>query len=371
MQALRMIRFSFLAVAILFGGYVTAQHNDHLDVRLELLEVTQQPILGRDSPGAEEILWGFEGGFVTEENGLIHIFSTENYDNPKWVSTRFGHWTSEDGLHFERQSTIFHPDSNALPAGVFTDMPWTPYPIYNEEEGRYNLFFVGYKSQVSHENTNILRAASQTPGHAGIGGPYEVLDVAMNHEGADPWEVKSALFFFPYRVGEEWRAFFGENNYESRATARFRAGLVRSKSLSGPWERMSHLNPVLMDDRFIENPVVFEVEPGVYVTFYDGETVSGIAYAYSADGEHWTKERNLWLDHPPTAWAWYMRTPLGIVKREGGGYWLYYTALDYEGFDPTDPNERPWYHRGFGTIGRIGVDIVITREGDTEAEDGE
>lgn len=341
-----------------------------MEVRLELLEVTQEPLIGRNTPGTEDNRWGFEGGFVLEEGGFVHVFTTEVYAPPKFDNTRLAHWRSKDGLTFERMSTLYDGSSPA-PDELRTNLPWTPYPVYNEEEGRWNLFFTGYRGGHQAETrkrarqfaedigTPIIRAVAETNGRAGIGGPYTVTDYVFGGgKYADPWEGGgSAVSFFPFKVRHGWRAFFGCNQFKTRQDVCFVPGLAKSDSLSGPWERVSHLNPVLMDDRFVENPVVYPIGGNDYITFYDGETVHGIAYAYSRGGEHWSKEKVLWLESPPTRWAWWMRTPLGIIPRAAGGHWLYYSAFDYVEINYDDPEEKPWYHRGFGTVGRIGIAI--------------
>lgn len=343
-----------------------------MEVTLKLLEVTPEPLIGRHTPGTEDNRWGCEGGLVLQEGGRVHIFTTECYAPPKFDTTRLAHWHSSDGVSFERVSTIYDKNSPA-PDELKTELPWTPYPIYNEDEERWNLFFTGYRSRHQKDfpkkarkyqedlGTPIIRAYSEETGRNGLGGPYTVTDyVFAGGKFSDPWEGGgSAVSFFPFQVKNGWRAFFGCNQFTSRQDVFFVPGLAKSPSLAGPWERLSHLNPVLMDDRFVENPVVYPIGNNNYITFYDGETMHGIAYAYSKGGDHWSKEKVLWLDSPPTRWAWWMRTPLGIIPRAAGGYWLYYTAFDFAAIDYDDPEEKPWYHRGFGTVGRIGIEIVV------------
>lgn len=333
-----------------------------MEISLELLEVTQEPLIGRHTPGAENIRWGCEGGLVLEESGYVHVFTTECHAPPKISNTRLAHWRSPDGVTFERVSTLCEADSPA-PDHLRSAMPWTPYPIFNDEEDRWNLFYVGYGSG-SGSDTQIIRSVSEKPGREGLGGPYAPADCPIRGGAdADPWEgTGSAVSFFPFKVRHGWLGFFGCNQVNTRNDVRFIPGLARSPSLSGPWTRLSHRNPVKMDDRFIENPIVYPVGDDHFVTFYDGETVHGIAYAYSHGGETWSREKVLWLESPPTPWAWWMRTPLGLIPREDGGHWLYYTAFDYADFDTNDPDEprSRWYHRGFGTVGRIGIDIHLS-----------
>jgi len=339
-----------------------------VSISLKLLEVTQEPLIGRTTPGTEDNRWGMEGGLVVKEGDTVHLFTTEVFTPPKFDNTRLAHWQSADGLRFERVGTVIDAKT-PCPEELHSDLPWTPYPIFNEEEDRWNLFYTGYQGGHQEETrrnavernwgTPIIRAVSTTSGREGIGGPYNIEDCAF-HGGtsADEWEGKgSAVSFFPFRVEDRWLAFFGCNQFNTRQNVKFLPGLAESPSLQGPWKRLTHRNPVCMDDRFVENPVVYDLGEDEFITFYDGETVHGIAYATSKGGEVWSKEQVLWLESPPTPWAWWLRTPLGMIPRDQGGFWLYYTAFDYAEFDPEDPTEKPFYHRGFGTVGRIGIEI--------------
>ena len=321
-------------------------------MKLVLLEETQSPCIAPGMPGTEDNRYGCEGGLVVKEGGEYHCFTTEVWGSPKLRKTRLAHWRSADGLTFTRHGTVIAPDQ--VPARAVTDVrePWTPYPIYNEAEGRWNLFYTAYGAPVG----SILRAASDVPGRGGITGPWTPLDAPTGHS---PDELfRRAVSFFPFRAAGRWLAFYGHNTYSPKTTRddwRFHVSLAAAPSLAGPWEPVDGNAPVLMDDRFVENPVVHELAPGRFITLYDGETVHGIAYATSTDGLHWGREQVLWLTSPPTPWAWHLRTPLGLVHEQADVYSLYYTAFDYE--EP-HPREQPLYHYGFGRLGRITVRVV-------------
>ncbi|HEY0008463.1 MAG TPA: hypothetical protein VGB55_07050 [Tepidisphaeraceae bacterium] len=321
-------------------------------MKLVLLEETQTACIAPGMPGTEDNRYGCEGGLVIKEDGQYHCFTTEVWGSPKLRKTRLAHWHSVDGLNFSRKSTAIAPGQVA--AGTVTDAkePWTPYPIYNEAEGRWNLFYTGYGSPIG----SILRAASDVPGRSGISGPWTPID-SPTAPSADK-VFRQGNSFFPFRAGGRWMAFFGHNTYSAKTTRddwRFFVSLASAPSLNGPWEPINQSAPVLMDERFVENPVVHELSPGKFITLYDGETVHGIAYATSSNGVDWNREQVLWLSSPPTPWAWHMRTPLGLVHEKDDIYSLYYTAFDYE--EP-HPREQPLYHYGFGRLGRVTVRVV-------------
>src|SRR5579863_9493481 len=52
------------------------------------------PVIQKDSPGAEGIGYGFEGGRVIKLEGTYHLFTTENLPGHMWVKTRLAHWSS-------------------------------------------------------------------------------------------------------------------------------------------------------------------------------------------------------------------------------------------------------------------------------------
>jgi hypothetical protein len=328
-------------------------------IRLILIEETQTPILGRATPGSEDIEFGCEGGQVIVEDGEYHLFTTEVHGRPKLQATRLGHWRSGDGLHFTRHATIAVPMPDA-PAPLDYNSPWTPYPIFNEREDHWNLFFVGYGKR----GATIVRARSRAAGRSsGLLGPWENVDAPIVPDGKPLWWMSGhggAVSFFPYEVDGRWLAFFGHNNIRPATTRddwRFFVGLAQAPALAGPWTPIDHLNPVLLDERFVENPVVVRLRDRLWIALYDGETTAGIAYATSTDGVQWSSERVLWLTSPPAPWAWHMRTPLGMVALPGtdGLYTLYYTAFDQS--EP-HPMQDPIYHAGFGTVGRLVVRVV-------------
>lgn len=62
--------------------------------------------------------------------------------------------------------------------------------------------------------------------------------------------------------------------------------LASAACLGGPWQRCSDLNPLLIKNRFIENPVVTRLEDGTYVAAYDTDVnyPRVIGHSFSRDG---------------------------------------------------------------------------------------
>src|SRR5215475_9876845 len=134
---------AWLCVAPLFvTGIVNAQVKD---VNLVVSQQFDEPILTVASLGAEGNKYGFEGGRALKLDGVYHLFTSEMVGDPHWVKMRLAHWTSDDRLRWNRVSTLFES------SGDFTGKDrraalWSPMPLYNTAEGRWNLFYVAYQS---------------------------------------------------------------------------------------------------------------------------------------------------------------------------------------------------------------------------------
>jgi hypothetical protein len=127
-------------------------------------------VLTIKSSGAEGNKYGFEGGRVLKLNGAYHLFTSEMIGDPHWVKMRLAHWVSKDRLHWNRLATL------AESSGDFTGKDpraalWSPLPVYNPADNRWNLFYVAYQAVpdtaqqwlTNHEG-RIWRAVSNTPG---------------------------------------------------------------------------------------------------------------------------------------------------------------------------------------------------------------
>jgi hypothetical protein len=308
-----------------------------LVVRQEYLS----PVITTRSAGAEDIKYGFESGTTLKLEGTYHLFVSEMVGDPFWVRMRLAHWTSTDRLIWKRRETI------RASSGDFSGRDpraalWSPTVVWDEEQKRWNLFYVAYHSSPSTEReflTNargrIWRAVSQTIGQGGISGPYVdqgiVLEPGLR---SDPWEgLQGVDSFYPWKVGDSWYAFYGSANTERLPVEHWRVGLAKAATLAGPWMRLSRMNPVQIERKFIENPIVTKLNGNGWLCVYDSDEPDCIGWAYSFDGITWLPGHALRVQRRATGWADDVRTPLGLVDEGDGRYTLLYTGFEKLG-DP-------------------------------------
>ena len=319
-------------------------------VTLSLVSEQPEAVIGKKHPGSEGNKYGYEGGSVLKLEGTYHLFTAEMVGDPLWVKMRLGHWTSPDRLTWTRRGTMY--ESSGDPTGKDPRASfWSPMPIYNEKEGRWNFFYVAYRAQVGPLGWNgrIWRAVSKVKGPAGIDGPWEDVGVILQPgpaggaweadvmKGGVPsdkilkpgpesgeWEGSQGVdSFYPYQVGDTWLGFYGSCNGKNW----FKVGLAEAPGLAGPWKRLAALNPVgIASTRGPENPVVLRLKSGRYIAVY--EVVAredGFGYADSPDGIHWSKGSELTLTEAPKRLR-KVRTPLGLVPEPDGSFTILFTG---------------------------------------------
>lgn len=354
---------------VVWSGGCGGEHP--VEPRLILVEANPEPVLTVDSPGAEDVKYGFEGGRVVKVGATYHLFTSEMAGDPVWVKMRLAHWTSPDGVQWTRQSTLFESSGNfdgADPRAAY----WSPLPVFDEDAGRWNLFFVAYHSEPNTESAfrmnekgRIIRAVSEAAGVEGIGGPYADMGVIMEPgPESDPWEgLQGVDSFFPYRVGERWVALYGSAFSQELPIRYWRVGLASALRLEGPWKRLSDLNPSPIEEVFIENPIVeLHQRSGMWLCVYDHREADSIGYSFSRDGLNWAKGRALRIQDEGSGWCRDVRTPLGLVAEpETNSYTVFYTGFQ----DP--PDWERIFAGDFGTacaVGRIRVRLVWERVGE-------
>jgi hypothetical protein len=304
------------------------------DYSLEIVEQSSPPLIDKNHPGSAGNRQGYEGGTVFIKDGTYQMFVTEEING--WVGTRTGYWRSNDGVTWERISTIMEsvntPDDSR-------NAVWSPMPFYNGNEGRWNMFYVGYEARGSW-NGRIFRAVSETVGKDGLAGPYtDVPGTVLSYTDSSkhPWEGRQgAAAFYVYRAGQKWYGFYASGDSRTR----WDEGLALADSLEGRWRRDDNPNPVLT---YAENPIVVQLEDGAFFCVFDDiahgefsdnaitrESSSTIGYAFSVDGVHWSQR---FLNMPKPSWASNIRTPQSFVSIGGDQYWVYFTANTPEGFD--------------------------------------
>ena len=308
------------------------------DPRLRLIRQYETPVLTKRHPDAVGTKYGFEGGRVVKLGSTYHLFTSEMAGDPIWVKMQFGYWRSGDGLRWKRIGTLF-ASSGEFAGNDPRASLWSPVPVFDETESRWNLFYVAYRAAPStggrfmlNHAGEIWRAVSGIAGIGGIGGPYQNVGVVLKPgPDSDAWEgLQGTDSFFPYRVGREWRALYGSAKTEVMPIAYWWVGLASAPAIGGPWRRVSALNPMRIESAFIENPVVEALPDGGYLCVYDSDVPDAIGYALSADGTHWNSGHALQVQPRQRSWARDVRTPLGLVHEGGNEYSIFYTGFESE-----------------------------------------
>jgi len=305
----------------------TISDNDTI-VRLDVV-LCQDTILNPQTPGCEDIKYGFEGGRVVKLGNVYHLITAEMAGDPFCVSMRIGHWESADGLKWNRIGTIRQSDGDFTGTSQRAS-PWGPMVVFVDEDNRWHLVYVNYRSKPEWPNFNglIQHAVSQVEGLNGIGGPYNDTNELLRYDvDPDPWEgLQGTDSFFPYKVGRAWYGFYGSATIEKKKECRWNIGLAKAERIEGPWKRMSELNPI-DSMHFAENPIVSRLENGVYIAIVDGGPwVNKMGYLLSWDGIHWSKVRHIELEPTVKRWWSWMRTPLSLIKEPDGTYTMFFTA---------------------------------------------
>lgn len=305
----------------------------------EVIEAPRQPVIDRSHPDLAGNQFGFEGGHVIKQDGRYHLFTAEIVSEPFSAKTRLAHWSSPDGFAWRRVATLYE-SSGRLDTNDTRFSLWSPIPIYNEREGRWNLFYIAYRprgttpAEVDHMDGRVWRAVSVKPGRAGLGGPYRDAGIVLQPDAASqPWEgQQGTASFHAWPVGGRWLAFYGSHNHIPRGP--WRVGLAEAPALAGPWVRCAD-NPSPIEEHFIENPLVTRVGRP-WVAIYDSSPVDAqggyvpdgqhIGYAVSPDGRRWPVGRRLNLQPGDANWSDDLRTPLSLIPEGGGVYTIFYTA---------------------------------------------
>jgi hypothetical protein len=230
--------------------------------------------------------------------------------------------------------------------GLYLDCV-SPMPFYNNETGQWELFFMWQAQPMPDRwtaNGTAFRMISQTPGRAGINGPW-VQDAApvLAHAGGGAWEAGmqdsiSAPYYAP--ASDQWLVFFGSG--PRMCCADWLVGLAAAPSPSGPFTRLTAGNPVTLlpppaGMNYTENPTVFALPNNVgfvavFDALFDEVTTSRnlkIGFGFSLDGVTWLPEEGAAV--PVVApgepfWADVIRTPLGMVDEGDGSWSVFYTA---------------------------------------------
>src|SRR5215218_957913 len=133
---------------------------------LTLVEQHPTPVITTRSPGAGGIKYGFEGGRVVKVGRTYHLFTSEMVGDPVWVRMKLGYWRSEDRVNWTRVATLVESSGEFAGKDPRAAL-WSPLPVYDEADRRWNLFYVAYRAapntttqfRMNHEG-RIWRAVS-------------------------------------------------------------------------------------------------------------------------------------------------------------------------------------------------------------------
>ena len=311
------------------GPAVRSISEDDAIVKIEVLSC-RDSVLNPKSPGCEDIKYGFEGGRVVKVGGTYHLITSEMVGDPLWVNMRTGHWSSEDGVTWKRLATLRKSDGDTTGKSQYA-APWGPMVVFVAEDNRWHLVYVNYRSKPECRNFDgvIQHAVSGAVGIKGIAGPYTDTNELLRYDvHPDPWEgLQGVDSFFPFKVKETWYGFYGSATIENWGKGcKWNIGLATAERIEGPWRRMSEMNPI-DSTSFAENPIVSQLDNGVYIAIVDGGPwVNKTGYLLSWDGIHWSKVRH--IDFEPAVQRWWgdMRTPLSLIKESDGSYTMFFTA---------------------------------------------
>lgn len=344
-----------------------ARHNKTLkvegipDLELEIVEWHEGPVLGEGDPGTEYIKHGFEGGRVIRQDGWYHLFTSEQSGDPKWVKMRMAHWKSEDGLDWQRVSTLFESSGDYTGEDPRAAL-WSPMPVYNDEDSTWYMTYVAYRCKpdtkqqfLNNHDGRIWQARSLVKGKDGIGGPYEDITVIQEPGPlADEWEgLQGSDSFFPYKVGNKWLAFTGSAKTEKLPMEFWGNGLALAPALTGPWIRLSNRSPVDFGTNFSENPIVTQLDDGTLIAVMDSHG-TGFGYSVSVDGLNWSKMKYVQVTNKLDTWWAEFRTPLGLIQEDDGLFTIFFTVMK-EGTDYWNHIGEEGYilDTGFDSMGMI------------------
>ncbi len=336
------------------------------DLRLEIVDWHEGPVIGKGDPGTSDIKHGFEGGRVIKQDGWYNLFTSEQVADPKWVKMKLAHWKSRDGVLWQRVSTLFESSGDYTGQDSRAGL-WSPMPVFNPEDSYWYMTYVAYRCKPSTKQQflnnydgRIWQAKSVVKGRYGLAGPYE--DIAVIQEPgplADDWEgLQGSDSFFPFQVDNEWIAFTGSAKTEKLPLEFWGNGLAHAPALTGPWTRLSDLSPVDFGTNFSENPIVTELSDGTLVAVMDSQG-NGFGYSTSVNGLDWSPMKYVEVIDKLDQWWYEFRTPLGLIEEEDGLFTLFFTVMP----ESTDfwehlGEEGYFLDTGFDSVGKMTLKIT-------------
>jgi hypothetical protein len=336
------------------------------DVNLELVDRHPEPVLKNGDPGTEDIKHGIEGGSVLKHINEYHLFTSEQYGDPKWVKMRLGHWTSKDGLSWERVSTLYESSGDYTGADPRAAL-WSPMPVFDDVQHQWYMTYVAYtcepdtKTQfLNNYNGRIWISKSVQSGLEGLGGPYEDIGIIMEPgPDSDEWEgLQGTDSFYPFKIKNRWLAFYGSAKTEKLPIQFWGVGLAGSEKLQGGWKRISERNPTDFKENFAENPIVNIVGDSIYIAVMDAHG-DGFGYSTSFDGLNWSPMEHIRVSDKMNPWWSEFRTPLCLIEEDNGLFTVFFTATK-KSTDYWDHMGEEGYvlDTGFDSMGKLTIRVT-------------
>ena len=358
---------SVALVGLLLGGTLAGANDNPPPpatsrLRLAVIKTLAQPVIARNTPGAEQIAGGFEAGTTVkvtiDGKPEYHLFS-HAFQTLGWERPQADHWFSQDGLKWQPGGALLTPNTDQK-TGLFCTYGH-PTPFYVEKESQWHLSYSVFRNSKpgwTGGNTIVYSAKSKVHGAKGIYGPWDfpgevvfvpgVSSPATNMVAVSiscPFQVKDgrwAIFFCPSRDGHPIPM--------SSATQPWPVALSFGPSPTGPFTCLDPCEPIPMIDPpdFTENVLPIKVRGpksgrdywvAVFdflapeVSAYTPKNVFG--FCWSEDGVHWPKEHGQvvnvddGLAPGERGWwrgSWSIRTPHQMIDEGGGTYTVFFTG---------------------------------------------
>ncbi len=348
-------------------------------LRLQVVKTWPNPVIGKNSPGAETIPGGFEGGNsvkITINGKPEYHFFAHSYPELDWSQSQLDHWVSGDGVGFRHVGVLLrnYRDEQAGMNHIFT----APIPYYDEEQKRWHLFYGEFVNHTTWtpESGTMWCATSKTPGLNGINGPYDFPGSKTFVPGRYiPKEFVPVSNSVPYQVNDgRWATLICPYLWTESAKTMMPGGwpitIGFAPSPLGPFavDEMVSL-PMIEPTGFTENPMPIKVRGSrtgrpYWVAVFDflAPEVSAFTpknvfgFSWSEDGVHWPKEHGQIVnvdDGLPAGqrgwWrgAWAIRTPHQMIDEGEGTYTVFFTGASTDN-----------YFAGFRAVGMVRVKLV-------------
>lgn len=345
-------------------------------LKLEVINTLPKPVISKETPGAEKIPGGFEGGssarVLIDGKPQYHFFA-HSYPGLTWHRSQLDHWVSDDGRQF-RHARVLQEDHDDKAAGkkyVYT----APVPFYVEEEKRWYLSYGEFAGSIGKSwdprTGTMYCAPSSVVGPAGISGPFDFAKkrelVSTQANGRRPVSNGN-----PFQLQDNrWAVMVCPDNIVIKEFGRYSILLSFAQSQLGPFTATQEpvMAPLIEPTGYIENPMVTKVKGpksgrdywvavfdflGPELANYTPKNVFG--FSWSEDGVHWPREHGqaVLIDDglPKGETGWWqgkgaVRTPHQMLDEGDGTYTIFFTGATHED-----------YFKDFRAVGKLRVRVV-------------